>query len=132
MMIHDVTFHHPSSSDISLDMVLGKVIGAVWGAKEARLLDGMKLLEVRPVRLRGGAGRREIGADLPSPDLSDRTVVAADLLGAGAGEYVLIGHGSRIRDLTVGRAVPVKEVVLAIVDRAEVHRDQVEAGDGRS
>jgi len=131
-MIHDVTFHLPSSSDISLDMILGKVIGAVWGTKEARLLDGMKLLEVRPVRLRAGAGRREIGADMPDPDLAGGTVVAADMLGAGPGEYVLVGHGSRIRDLTVGRAVPVKEVVLAIVDRAEVHRDLVAAGDRES
>ncbi len=109
-------------------MILGKVIGAVWGAKEARLLDGMKLLEVCPVRLRGGDGVQEIGADLPAPDLAKGTIVAADMLGAGVGEYVLVGHGSRIRDLTIGRAIPTKEVVLAIVDRAAVQLDLVEAG----
>ncbi|MBM4373065.1 MAG: hypothetical protein FJ098_15530, partial [Deltaproteobacteria bacterium] len=109
--------------------VLGKVIGAVWGAKETRLLDGMKLIEVRPVRLRGGTGPRDIGADLPDPDLADGVVVAMDMLGAGVGEYVLVGHGSRVRDLTVGRALPDKEVVLAIVDRARVHEDLV-AGPG--
>jgi len=108
-------------------MILGKVIGAVWGAKEARLLDGMKLLEVRPVRLRGGDGVQEIGADLPDPELGAGTVVAVDMLGAGIGEYVLVGHGSRIRDLTVGRAIPAKEVVLAIVDRAVVQLEQVYA-----
>ncbi|MFH1529525.1 MAG: EutN/CcmL family microcompartment protein [Pseudomonadota bacterium] len=112
-------------------MILGKVIGAVWGAKEARLLDGMKLLEVRPVRLRGGVGVQEIGADLPDPDLGTETVVAVDMLGAGIGEYVLVGHGSRIRDLTVGRAVPAKDIVLAIVDRAAVELDLVNTGDGR-
>ena len=111
---------------------MAKVIGAVWGAKEARLLDGMKLLEVRPVRLRGGDGVQEIGADLPEPDLAKGTVVAVDMLGAGIGEYVLVGHGSRIRDITVGRAVPTKEVVLAIVDRAAVDRGQVDARDGQS
>ena len=109
-------------------MILGQVIGAVWGAKEARLLDGMKLLEVRPVRLRGGDGVQEIGADLPPPDLATGTVVAVDMLGAGIGEYVLVGHGSRIRDLTVGRAIPTKEVVLAIVDRAAVYSDLVDPG----
>ena len=107
-------------------MILGLVIGAVWGAKEARLLDGMKLLEICPVRLRAGDGVQEIGADLPAPDLAKGTIVAADMLGAGVGEYVLVGHGSRIRDLTVGRAIPTKEVVLAIVDRAAVHRDLVD------
>ena len=109
-------------------MILGKVIGAVWGAKEARLLEGMKLLEIQPVRLRGGAGLQEIGADLPDPDLGRGTIIAADMLGAGAGEFVLVGHGSRIRDLTVGQAVPVKEVVLAIVDRAAVERCLVDSG----
>ena len=109
-------------------MILAKVIGAAWGAREARLLDGMKLLEVRPVRLRGGAGVQEIGADLPDPDLAEDTVIAADMLGAGIGEYVLVGHGSRIRDLTVGRAMPLKEVVLAIVDRATVERCLVDSG----
>lgn len=108
-------------------MMLAKVIGAVWGAKEARLLDGMKLLEVRPVRLEGGVGIQEIGAELPEPRLAGKTVVAVDMLGAGVGEYVLVGHGSRIRDLTVGRAIPTKEVVLAIVDRAAVQRDLVGA-----
>ena len=110
-------------------MILGKVIGAVWGAREARLLDGMKLLEVRPVRLRGGTGAQMIGADLSDPDLGG-SFVAADMLGAGIGEYVLTGHGSRIRDLTLGRAVPTKVVVLAIVDRAEVQLDLVEGGGG--
>ena len=111
-------------------MILGKVIGAVWGAREARLLDGMKLVEVRPVRLHGGTGAQMIGADLPDPDLDDVSFVAADMLGAGVGEYVLTGHGSRIRDLTLGRAVPTKVVVLAIVDRAEVQLDLVEVEGG--
>ena len=113
-------------------MILGKVIGAVWGAKEARLLDGMKLLEVRPVRLRRGEGVQEIGADLPEPDLAKGSVVAVDMLGAGIGEYVLIGHGSRIRDLTVGGAIPTKEVILAIVDRAAVSLDQLDPPGGSS
>jgi microcompartment protein CcmK/EutM len=42
--------------------------------------------------------------------------VAVDRLGAGPGDRVLTAHGSRVRDLTVGETVPLKDVVIAIVD----------------
>jgi ethanolamine utilization protein EutN len=77
-------------------MILGTVVGAVWGARHAAGLDGEKLLVVR----------REDGA----------TVVAVDRLGAGPGDRVLTAHGSRVRDLTVGEPLPLKDVVVAIVD----------------
>jgi ethanolamine utilization protein EutN len=77
-------------------MILGRVIGAVWGARHAEGLDGAKLLTVE-----SGAGAR---------------IVAIDKLGAGPGDRVLVAHGSRVRDLTVGEAVPLKDVIIAIVD----------------
>ena len=43
-------------------------------------------------------------------------VVAIDRLGAGPGDRVLIAHGTRVRDLTVGEAVPLKDIIIAIVD----------------
>jgi ethanolamine utilization protein EutN len=43
-------------------------------------------------------------------------VVAVDRLGAGVGDQVLVAHGSRVRDLTLGPLVPVKDVIVAIVD----------------
>jgi microcompartment protein CcmK/EutM len=43
-----------------------------------------------------------------------------DHLGAGPGELVLVAHGSRCRDLTIGEKVPTKDVILAIVDQAEL------------
>jgi ethanolamine utilization protein EutN len=76
-------------------MQLGRVIGAVWGARHADGLDGAKLLRIE----RGGS-----------------TVVAIDRLGAGPGDRVLVAHGTRVRDLTVGESVPLKDVVIAIVD----------------
>jgi microcompartment protein CcmK/EutM len=84
---------------------LARVIGPVWGARHAPGLDGVKLLEVE---LCGGrpSARAEIGG----------RAVAVDGLGAGPGELVLIAHGSRVRDLTVGEGVPDKDVVVAIVD----------------
>jgi microcompartment protein CcmK/EutM len=75
---------------------LGTVVGAVWGARHAGGLDGAKLLVVE----HGGGAR----------------VVAIDRLGAGPGDLVLVAHGSRVRDLTVGEAAALKDVVVAIVD----------------
>ncbi len=77
-------------------MRLGRVIGAVWGARHASGLDGAKLLTVEDSR----GGR----------------IIAIDKLGAGPGDLVLTAHGSRVRDLTVGETRALKDVVVAIVD----------------
>jgi len=71
-------------------------VGAVWGARHAQGLSGERLLLVE------------------RPDGS--RAVAVDRLGAGPGDSVLTAHGSRVRDLTVGEAVPLKDVIVAIVD----------------
>ncbi len=80
-------------------MILGRVVGAVWGAKHAAGLDGAKLLVVEA---RGGA-----------------RVTAIDRLGAGPDDRVLVAHGTRVRDLTVGETAALKDVVVAIVDGLE-------------
>jgi ethanolamine utilization protein EutN len=77
-------------------MILGRVIGAAWGARHAGGLDGAKLLSV--------------------VDSAGNRIIAIDKLGAGPGDRVLVAHGSRVRDLTVGEAVPLKDVIIAIVD----------------
>ena len=71
-------------------------MGAVWGARHAEGLDGQKLLVVE----RADGSR----------------AVAVDRLGAGPGDRVLVAHGTRVRDLTVGETVALKDVVIAIVD----------------
>jgi ethanolamine utilization protein EutN len=72
------------------------VVGAVWGARHADGLGGERLLVVE-----GADGAR---------------AVAVDRLGAGPGDRVLTAHGSRVRDLTVGETVPVKDIIVAIID----------------
>jgi microcompartment protein CcmK/EutM len=84
---------------------LARVIGPVWGARHASGLDGVKLLELALC-----------GAHPRASDETGGRAVAVDALGAGPGELVLIAHGSRVRDLTVGESVPDKDVVVAIVD----------------
>jgi ethanolamine utilization protein EutN len=77
-------------------MRLGTVIGPVWGARRADGLHAQKLLRVA----------LDAGFE----------IVAVDGLSAGPGDRVLVAHGSRVRDLTVGETVADKDVVIAIVD----------------
>ena len=72
----------------------------MWGARHAQGLEGERLLLVE------------------RPDGS--RAVAVDRLGAGPGDQVLTAHGTRVRDLTVGETVPLKDVIIAIVDGADV------------
>lgn len=107
-------------------MLLARVIGNVWGTRKADALEGYRLLVVRPLTARRPEGESnemkdvDVDADHLRLALGDRTLVAVDRLGAGPGELVLVAHGSRCRDLTLGEQVATKELVIAIVDRATV------------
>ncbi len=111
-------------------MKLCRVVGAVWGGKEAGSLGGRKLLAVRPVAVARGTSPADIEADGERPELQGGIIVALDQLGAGIGEYVLVAHGSRVRDLTLGPGVPTKDVVVAIVDSAHLELDLLCDGGG--
>jgi ethanolamine utilization protein EutN len=97
-------------------MLLGRVVGRLWAARQAGSLDGRKLLLVRPETAAGGE--------------TDRLVVAVDGLDAGPGDRVIVAHGSRVRDLTVGETVADKDVVIAIVDGHVI--DERRRAGGRS
>jgi microcompartment protein CcmK/EutM len=101
-------------------MFLGQVIGSVWGARQAAGLEGLKLLQVRPIRLQPSSGGQPTSVGPEGCQLSDRIVVAADTLGAGAGEYVILSTGSRVRDIVYDSRRPIKAVVVAIVDSADI------------
>lgn len=106
-------------------MYLGKVIGSNWGAKQADGLEGLKLLQVRPVVLRPAAGEGARRLTEKDCALSDQVIVAADTLGAGPGEYVLVATGSRVRDIVYDSRRPIKAVVVAIVDAADIDVGEV-------
>ena len=94
-------------------MRLARVLGPVWGARHASGLDGVKILRCEPLVHQtdgDGAARLVSGGG---------EVEAVDMLGAGPGELVLVAHGSRVRDLTVGETVCDKDIVIAIVDGTE-------------
>jgi microcompartment protein CcmK/EutM len=83
-------------------MVLAKVVGTVVATRKEGSLEGLKLLLVRVIDEEG----KETGAN----------VVAADAVGAGPGEIVLIASGSSARQTTLTDKRPVDAVVMAIVD----------------
>lgn len=131
-------------------MLLARVVGSVWGARQAEGLAGNRLLRVEPLMALGlddgpspEAGTRDSAPSISGGPASNRPVewldidadhvplrsnprqvkVVLDRLGAGPGELVLVAHGSRCRDLAFGpegQTLPVKELVVAIVDQARI------------
>lgn len=83
-------------------MQLCKVVGTVVATRKEQSLEGLKLLLVRQVDTEG----RETGGVL----------VAADAVGVGPEEYVLVASGSSARQTTMTDKRPVDAVIMAIVD----------------
>ena len=90
-------------------MQLAKVVGSVVSTRKEESLSGLKLLLVRPVDEEGRDGAT--------------VLVAADAVGAGPGEVVLIAAGSSARQTVATDKRPVDAVVMAIVDSWDVGGD---------
>ena len=83
-------------------MQLAKVVGTVVATRKEASVEGLKLLLVRPVDEQGN----EHGNHL----------VAADAVGAGPEEIVLVASGSSARQTQATDKRPVDAVIMAIVD----------------
>lgn len=88
-------------------MQVGKVIGNVWATRKEEKLAGLKLLIVQPINVADGRGE-----GIP--------LVAADTIGAGAGEAVLFVGGSSARSAAGGNEIPVDATVVGIIDGMEI------------
>jgi microcompartment protein CcmK/EutM len=88
---------------------IARVTGTLVATRKEPTLDGLKLLVVRPCDVTG----QPTGAPL----------VAADGVGAGIGEVVLLAAGSSARQTTATKERPVDAVIMAIVDVLEVEGD---------
>lgn len=89
-------------------MIICKVLGNVWATKKDEKLSGHKLLVVRA---KGGEGE---------------TFVAADNIGAGIGEDVLVTKGSMARNSLRDKDSPIDAVVVGIIDSLEVNEKFLE------
>lgn len=83
-------------------MNLGRVAGTVVSTRKESSMAGLKLLLVKYVNERG----QETGG----------SVVAADAVGAGLGEMVLVATGSSARMTAATDKRPCDAVIMAIVD----------------
>lgn len=79
-------------------MLIGKVIGSVWATRKDPKLDGLKLMVVE---LEGS--------------LQSKTIVAADYIGAGEEDRVIIVTGSSARHI-FDKEKPVDATIVGIID----------------
>ncbi len=87
-------------------MFLGKVVGTLVATQKEASLDGLKFLVVRRLTVDNEEDRGY--------------VVAADAVGAGLGEVVMVATGSSARQTVMTDKRPCDAVVMAIVDSWEV------------
>lgn len=88
-------------------MLVGRVVGEVWATKKDPSLEGLRLLLVDPLDV-------ETRYD---PSRPQGLIVAADPLGAGVGEEVVIAYG-RAGRFAIGRGhdLAAEAAVVGIVD----------------
>jgi len=93
-------------------MLIGTVVGRVWATRKDPTLTGVRFLVVQPFTLDGR----------PSAE----TLVAADPLGAGIGERVLVVFGRAARHaIGKGHDVGFQCAVSAIVDKMELQDGRI-------
>lgn len=91
-------------------MQTAKVVGNVWATRKEPSLNGLKLLVVEPYD--------------PHTGETSKAIVAADAVGAGVGEIVLVVSGSTARKALLKDDIAVDATIVGIID-------EVEVGDGR-
>ena len=87
-------------------MNLGKIVGTVVATRKEASMDGLKLMLVKHLDPEG----KETGGH----------VVAADAVGVGPDEIVLIATGSSARQTLATQNRPCDAVIMAIVDSWEI------------
>lgn len=90
-------------------MQVAKVIGNIWATRKDEKLAGLKLLLVKPVDILDGT-------------VDKSPLVAADTIGAGVGETVIVVGGSSARGAAGDNSIPVDATVVGIVDDLEIDR----------
>jgi ethanolamine utilization protein EutN len=92
-------------------MILARVIGNVWSTRKEEALRGLKFLVVQPMTLQygeqGEAKLVEYGQSL----------IAADKIGSGETEIVMVVGGSSARQTMVDKSIPVDAMVVGIIDK---------------
>ena len=95
-------------------MFLGRVIGEVWATRKVSDLEGHRLLVVEAL---------DTGSGPPAPMVTP--VVAADPLGAGVGEEVIVAFGKAARVACGGDGdFALEAAVVGIVDGHQLNEGE--------
>lgn len=96
-------------------MKIGKVINNIWATRKEESLVGLKLMIVQFLDAAGE----------PTAEI----VVAADFIGAGIGEKVLVAEGSSARQMGGLDHSPVDAVIVGIIDEEKKMTDRDKGHD---
>lgn len=86
-------------------MMIGKVIGNVWATRKEDALNGLKLMVVQRMDA--------------ATEGAHESFVAADCVGAGTGEQVLVVTGSSARKALGHKDSPVDACIVGIIDEVK-------------
>ena len=87
-------------------MLICRVVGHIWSTKKEPSLEGFKFMMVRE-----------------RDTVSGPVFVAADLVGAGVGEEVLVVSGSTARYAAKNGGAPVDAAIVGIIDTVETKKE---------
>lgn len=87
-------------------MFIGRVVGSLWATRKTENTKGIKFLIIQPFNLKKA----------PNTD----TVVAADNLGAGEGEMVMVAYGRAARLAMGDDNLSIEAAVIGIIDEYEI------------
>ena len=87
-------------------MEIGTVIGSVWATKKDEAINGQKLLVIDVMK----RYRQE----------KESLLVAADVIGAGVGDMVLVCRGNSARMVVGNGKPPVDAAIVGIIDTLDV------------
>lgn len=91
-------------------MLLAKVIGNVWSTKKLDSVSALRLLFVQPL----GKNLNPVGS----------VQVAADEVGAGFGEMVIVTQGApAMQAFSKAELIPIDAVVVGIADNLDMSQD---------
>lgn len=90
-------------------MFIGRVVGSLWATRKTTNTEGMKFLIIQPYNLEKA----------PNTD----TVVAADILGAGEGELVMVAYGRAARLAVEKEDSSIEAAVIGIIDEYDVSEE---------
>lgn len=98
-------------------MFIGKVTGSVVSTHKIESVTGMKLLLVQAVNVKGDGPA--------SLDMTPRTAVVVDTVGAGEGELVMVTQGSSARLTDMTKNLPTDAVIVGIIDAIQVGNKEI-------